>query len=162
MEPCPRPGRRRRVGGQQRWPRALEGGRHEHRLYDRRRSTVQPHAGPAPHARRQPVGSGRLRRSAHYAGRRRPGPGPRLRRARWPSSRRVPCLHAGQRRLGLDCFFLRFAADLSLRRRGLAASGAADRRSRAEGPGARDNVHAARAGWRALAGPQPRRHPAPG
>ena len=50
MEPCPRPGRRRRVGGQQRRPRALEGRWHEHRLYGGRRFAVQPHAGLAPHA----------------------------------------------------------------------------------------------------------------
>ena len=50
------------------------------------------------------------------------------------------------------CFVLQFAADLSLQRRCLAASGATDRRSRAEGPGAQDNDHVARAGWRAVAG----------
>ena len=40
MEPCPCPGRRRRVGGQQRWPCALAGRWDKHCLYGSRRFAV--------------------------------------------------------------------------------------------------------------------------
>ena len=80
LEPRPHPSRRRRVGGQQRRSCALEGGRHEHRLYGRRRSAVQSH-GALLGMPDGSLGSGKLLGRAHYAGRRQPGPGSRLRRA---------------------------------------------------------------------------------